>query len=94
MLKVDHHKKIVYEGYGVDMDKVPSRCREIMLESLAPLAEGGYRYLHLAEWVLFDEVTQTIAEGLSYRSKNDALHAQLEQPDRVVRRVVEVLNYL
>lgn len=100
MLKVDHHKKIVYEGYGVDMDKLPSRCREITLDNLQPLVEADYRYLHLSEWVLFNVETSTILPGLSYRSKSDALHAKYCDEDSRLdaaiqtRRMVDVLSYL
>lgn len=100
MLKVDHHKKIVYEGYGVDMDKLPSRCREITLDNLQPLIEADYRYLHLSEWVLFNTETEEIMPGLSYRSKSDALYGKYANDETrldaayVTRRVVDVLSYL
>jgi len=87
MLKVDLYKQIIFEGLGVDMSRLPSRCRTV--ESVGDYVD--FRFYHLSEWVLVED--ERVISDTSYNSVADANYYQ-KQLGGVVRRVVDCLELL
>ena len=48
MLSADHMKKHIYEYRGIDVQAIPDRCSEIVLETAKNLFSQGYKYFDLS----------------------------------------------
>lgn len=94
MLSIDPIKKIVYEYRGVDVGKIPSRCRRIEQSKLSHYAKHGWRMFDLSEFVIV--AGDRVVSSKSWPSRADAEYEikRMDLPDCIVRRTVDVMELL